>query len=225
MRELQAHGVRWMLISTDPYHLRCIPAERIARGLAAAEAVFGAGTTMGLVDAAELERRRAVATDAACMAAHVRAHPPTLVGRAWESFASSLPTRPLPELDLETGWGLDPQHTCDRGWDPCWEIHVDPYGNVQTNCGILLGSADAVPLPELLATWHQRDPILQGIARRGVAFVLETARACGFEPRDAYASKCHLCTSVRRHLRARNQAYRSVFGPDEVYRDCPEEVP
>ena len=215
--ELKAHGVLWLLISTDLYHLRLVPVERVHRGIRIAEDVFGEGTTMGLTDADELEQRASVARDETAWHNHISKHPPMLVGRAAEVFAQHLDPKPADSLHLETGWGLDPDNTCAKEWDPLWEIHVDPYGNVQTNCGIILGNANEVPVSELMASWPQRNPVLERISQRGVAALLDMAVERGFGLEDAYPQKCYLCLKLRTFLRARGSEFRTVFGPDEVY--------
>ena len=144
-------------------------------------------------------------------------HPPKLLGRAAKVLAKHVPLRPLSGFDLDMGWGRDPDHTCNPGWDPLWEIHVDPYGNLQTNCGILLGNAHDVPITELVQTWYQRNPILRDFSRHSVAWLLEAAKRCGFEPAREYPQKCYLCGTLRAFLRERDEAFRTVFGPDEVY--------
>ena len=215
--ELRRHGVRWMYISTDCYHLKHVPVERVARGVRIAEEVFGHATTMGKDAPEDLERRAVLARDPEQMARYVAEHPPKLLGRAAKVLAKHVPLRPLSEFDLDMGWGRDPDHTCNPGWDPLWEIHVDPYGNLQTNCGVLLGNAHDVPITELTQTWHQRNPILRDFSTHSVAWLLEAATRYGFEPAREYPQKCCLCGTLRAFLRQRDEAFRAVFGPDEVY--------
>ncbi len=219
--ELKDNGVLWMLISTDVFHLRCNSIDRIASGLAAAEAVFGEGTTMGLCTPEQLAERAALARDETRFVEHSRHLPLMLVGRAWKGYARFAEPRPIADLTLETGWGLDPGNTCSREWDPLWEIHVDPYGNVQTNCGIIIGNANEIPVPELMRTWHLRNPFLRSFSQRGVAFLLEEAQRYGFEAEAQYPQKCYLCTALRRFLRSRDNRFKALFGPDEVYEDPP----
>ena len=219
--DLRANGVLWMLISTDPYHLRLIPVERVARGLRIAEEVFGRDTTMGLATVEELESRAALGKDEAVWRQYVKEHPPQFVGRAAPSFACLPEPKPLSELGLETGWGIDPLNTCNAQWDPLWEIHVDAYGNVQTNCGILLGNADEVPVPELMTTWHVRNPLLGEFSQRGVAALVDWACEFDFPFQPAYTQKCFLCFALRAFLRQRDERFRSMFGPDEIYEEAP----
>jgi len=111
--ELRRHGVRWMFISTDVYHLEQVPVERVARGIRIAEEVFGLGTTMGKAAPEDLERRAAIARDPARMARYVAEHPPKLLGRAAKVLAKHVPLRPLSAFDLDMGWGRDPENTCE----------------------------------------------------------------------------------------------------------------
>ena len=217
MSDLKDHGVLWMLISADPYHLRHVPVDRVARGIAIAEEIFGPDTTMGKVGVQELERAAAVSADEQKTVHYVREHPPALVGRAARELAQYLEPQPISQFTLETGWGLDPEDTCNREWDPLWEIHVDPYGNVQTNCGVMLGNVHDIPITELMRCWPERNPILKGFSESGVAFLIETAVERGFALEQAYPQKCYLCAAVRTFLRTCDDQFKEVFGPDEVY--------
>jgi len=219
LQELKSLGVLWMLISTDHYHLRHVPLENVLRGVTIAEEVFGPGTTMGRATREELERTLEMGRDETRYADHIREHPPKLVGRAKRVLARYVAPRPISELDLETGWGLNPANTCDAEWDPLWEIHADPYGNLQTNCGIILGNHRETPIAELMQTWHERHPVLKGLSRRGVAYLVEAAAERGFVLDGRYPQKCYLCAELRTHLRNGNGSYRDVFGPDEVYQE------
>jgi len=216
-QELQRHGVLWMYISTDVYHLKHVPVDRVARGVRIAEEVFGADTTMGRATPEDLERRAVLARDDARMAQYVVEHPPKLIGRAAAALASHVHLRPLSEFHLDTGWGRGPDNTCDPGWDPLWEIHVDPYGNLQTNCGIVFGNAHDAPIPELMQTWHERNDILRRFSQHGVAALVEMAQEHNFPLAEAYPQKCFLCGRLRAFLREQDDTCRTVFGPSEVY--------
>ena len=216
-QELRDHGVLWMLISTDPYHLRCIPVERIARALRIAEEVFGEGTTMGLTSEEDLVRRAERARDETAWRQFIAHEPPRLVGRAAREFTRFYEPMPIGQLGLESRWGRDPDDTCRRDWDPLWEIHVDPYGNVQTNCGILLGNANETPIAELMGSWHERNPLLDEFSKRGVAALLEWGVDYGFPRPERSPQKCFLCFSLRAFLRRRDDRFKAIFGPDEIY--------
>jgi hypothetical protein len=215
--ELREHGVLWMLISSDPYHLRIVPVENVWRGLRLAEEVFGTGTTMGFAPEEELRKRAAISRDPAQWQAFILANPPMLVGRAFGTFEHMLPPRSIDALQLQTGWGIDPADTCCGEWDPLWEIHVDPYGNVQTNCGIVLGNMRDKPVGVILDTWNETDDFLADFSKRGVAALLEAAKAHGYEPREEYPQKCFLCMTLRRFLRDADPRYKRIFAPDEIY--------
>lgn len=217
LMELRDLGVLWLLISTDPFHLRHVPWERVWRVMAIAEEVFGEKTTMGLVSHTELLRNAGIAIDDATIKLYQRRYPLRLVGRARDRLACNVNPVPLKNLDLDTGWGRDPDNTCEPTWDPVWEIHVDPYGNVQTNCGVILGSAHSASIVDIVRGWPERSGFLAAFARRGVAFLYETAIQHGFKPASAYPQKCCLCEELRIFLRERCPELRALFGPDEIY--------
>jgi Radical SAM superfamily len=216
---LKACGVLWLFVSTDVNHLRFVPLENVLRGITIAEEVFGEDTTMGKTTRAELEETLAIASDEARREQYRRERTPMLVGRAKRVLSEYAEAKPLSELNLETGWGRDPDNTCCLDWDPLWEVHVDPYGNVQTNCGVILGNADETPVSEVVATWHERNPILADFAQRGVASLVDPAVERGFALAEHYPQKCYLCCELRGHLRNCDESYHKVFGPDEVYEE------
>lgn len=214
--DLKRHGILWMLISSDPYHLELIPVEDVWRGLRIAEDIFGAGTTMGYATQEVLQSRAAISRDQEQWRRFILNEPPKLVGRAYRTYEAMIPAKPLSQLQLETGWGRNPGNTCCAEWDPLWEIHVDPYGNVQTNCGVVLGNVHQRPVTDILVSWHEL-PVLREFAERGIAALLELAHPYGFVPKETYSQKCHLCMTLRTFLRNADPRFKEVFAPDEIY--------
>ena len=95
-----------------------------------------------------------------------------------------------------------------------WEIHLDPYGNMQTCCGVIVGNADRTPLPELMAAgFGAGNPIVSALQEEGPVGLLRMAEARGYR-RERYVQKCHLCWQVRKFLRPH---YPHLLGPDEIY--------
>jgi len=81
-----------------------------------------------------------------------------------------------------------------------WHIHVDNYGNyVPGYCaGLSLGDArdldalcQGIDLDEL--------PVLRALLT-SLAELYRLGQEFGYQERDGYVSKCHLCIDVRRHL-------------------------
>ncbi len=148
LRVMQDCGLVGILLSTDPYHQAFVPPESFIRARAIAWEVFGERNVWASNCPDEQVREHAaIARDETRLRDYVRAHPPTLVGSA-HRFAEFLPTYPLAELPITRVWrfphtGRDCAIEFDR--EKIWEVHIDPYDNMQTNCGILLGNAARPP--------------------------------------------------------------------------------
>ena len=217
---LAAAGVSGMLISGDAVHQVAFPPANRFRAFEIALDVFGRENIIGReIPLDQLEELQAIARDETRLGAYVRRHPPRLVGRAGEELARFFPPRPLEELRADAMWhgsGSD-DGSCGIEFDPrtMWEIHVDPYGNIQTCCGILLGTARETPLPERMAgDLRDTSEIVRLVAHRGPFGLLDLAVEKGYRPRVGYAQKCHLCWEVRKVLRP---FYPEALGPAEVY--------
>jgi len=217
-------GVRGMYFSADPYHLSCVPPEYVDRARCIAWDIFGKANVMCPEHTLEEMRMLAdIGVDEGRLAEYVRSHPPKIVGNAAFRLAHCLPLRPIDELPLRCGWGpnVDEARGCPSAFDPkrMWEVHVDPYGNIQTNCGVILGNARHTPVPELFARGIQRvNPIARTLAAEGPGGLLRLAREKGCPEITRAVQKCHLCFLVRSFLRAFRP---DVLGPEEVYYTAP----
>ena len=215
---LREAGVLGLLISSDPYHLGLHSPANYERCFRIAVEVFGrANVAADELCVEALEHRSCIGRDPAKLADYTLEHPPMLVGRAGEQFSSLFPDRPVEEL-IDSMWhGGQGSRDCRQEFDPdtMWEIHIDPYGNIQTCCGIILGNARLTPLPELMAGgFGGRSRIIDAVRSGGPAALLEIARGLGYEPRHGYPQKCGLCWEVRKFLRPH---FPDVLGPDEIY--------
>ena len=104
---------------------------------------------------------------------------------------------------------------CFIFYDHLWEFHLDPYGNLQTNCGVVLGNAKRTPLAEIVDPNRiSANPIVRILADRGPLGLLEHAAEKGLEPRDGCGQKCEVCFHARSFLRPH---YPEILCPDEVY--------
>jgi len=207
-------------VSADPFHQAFVPPDRFCRVRRLARELFGARNVWCTNEPDErIGEFAAIARDERRLREYVRAAPPMLVGTAHAELRAYLEPHPLGELPLDGGWRLR-YRTRDCAIDfrkeTIWEIHVDPYDNIQTNCGVILGDASRTSLAELM----QRGPdkanfIVEILVRDGPFGLAEfAANQHGFVPPETAASKCDLCFTVRMFLRP---FYPDILGPAEVY--------
>ena len=207
---LRDAGVLGVLISADPYHQEFIPAERAQRCARIAARVFGEQNVLGY----EACVRRSggfvgLTRDEQALRDHVRKHPPEwMAGSAYRHLAKYLDCQPLEAFAAVR---------CERLFDleRVWEFHFDPYGNLQTNCGVVLGNTrSARPLDLLDQERVWANPIVKVLSRTGPVGLLRLAAERGLAPRDGYVHKCEVCFHARSFLRPH---FRHILCPDEVY--------
>ncbi len=218
LNELKDVGVRGLYISADPFHLTFLPVDRYRRCYEAAVELFGERNVMApRATRQELREMQQIGRDPQRLAEYVRKSPPQMVGRAGEELARFLPPRPIEEFGGDRLWqGEPPGMSCRREFDPdtMWEIHIDPYHNIQTCCGVILGDARRRPLSNLMAAgFSDGNPIVAALCEEGPVGLLKMAEGLGYQ-REEYVQKCHLCWQVRRFLRPH---FPDILGPDEIY--------
>ncbi len=90
-------------------------------------------------------------------------------------------------------------------------IHIDPFGNVFCGqcSGIILGNLQTKSLEAL---WREFDPpnllFWSRLFDFGPSGLIEEADREGFQPQALYASKCHLCSDIRRFFLTKGFFYR-----------------
>jgi len=208
--ELRDAGIQGMLLSCDPYHQEFVPAERVQRSYRIAVEMFGERNVMANADAiARADQLEGITRDEQQLRDHVRQAPPGwMAGNASKYLAKYLDKKPVEAFaDVRCPDQFDLETT--------WEFHFDPYGNLQTNCGVALGNARRTPPLELL---DQRriaaNPVVKVLAESGPVGLMELAMGKGFVPRDGYVQKCELCYHVRTFLRPH---FPDILCPDEIY--------
>lgn len=215
------HGVRGLYASADPYHQEFVPAERFLRVRRLASEIFGAPNFYGpQVDAAAVAGFEAVVRDPAKLREYVRSRPPVMVGTAQARLADYLDKHSPDDSRLPwRGWNAPVvAGNCAaqfRG-DTMWELHVDPYGNLQTNCGVILGTISAVSPARLLAGGPENaNRFVRTLCQAGPLGLARLARdEYGFALPALVSQNCELCFLTRRFLRTHHP---DVFGPAEVY--------
>ncbi len=216
---LHDHGVLGMLFSADPFHQAFVPPENFLRARCIAREIFGPANVWasGASDD-DIRRLPAIAADEAALRERVLKSPPRLVGTA-ALFAPWFEQHPLDQLPNGHGWRFPhtgPDCAIDFDSQKIWELHVDPYDNIQTNCGVILGRAGSLPLNELLRDGPGHANFVASLLSTGgpTALAAYARDRHGWAPPATAASKCHLCYQARSFLR---QFYPEILGPAEVY--------
>ncbi|HUU23910.1 MAG TPA: radical SAM protein [Phycisphaerae bacterium] len=214
------HGVFGVLLSCDPYHQQFVPPECFLLARRVAVEIFGAENVWASNASDEKVREyAAIAADEARLAEHVRGSPPMFTGRACTELARFVDPFPIDQVPRMRGWtGQEQPRHCPAEFDAAgiWEIHIDPYDNIQTNCGVILGRADRTPVGELMSKGLQNANLVAGIlSREGPCGLAEFARRRhGFDVPERVRQKCELCYLTRRFLRPH---YPQILGPAEIY--------
>ena len=212
-----------MYASADPFHQEFVPPANVLRVVRATREIFGARNYCGQAPTAEQAAEfAAIASDPARRRDFVRQRwLVMMVGSAQRELAADAvtyaPDDPrLPQPARRDGRPAD--GTCADKFRAAslWELHLDPSGNLQTNCGVLLGNVrDTTPAAVLQRgpeTAHRFAATLAAGGARGLARLAHDE--CGFAPPARVTSACELCYLARRCLRAK---YPAVFGPAEIY--------
>jgi len=218
---LAAHGVTGIYASADPFHQEFVPADRFLRVRRLAREIFGPANFIGPDGSdADIEALAAVARDEARLRSYLHGREPMMVGRAQKMLARHLEDCAThgepPPSSVALRSALDSACLPQFKADTLWEFHIDPYGNIQTNCGILLGRVAEVRPRELLARGPEKaNRFVEAVCAGGAMALAELARReRGFVLPERVSQKCELCYLARRFLRT---FHPDVFGPAEVY--------
>lgn len=91
-------------------------------------------------------------------------------------------------------------------------VHVDPFGNLHTCQGIVIGNLFDTPLKDICDAYDPDTHPIAGPLLRGGP--VELVRQYGLSHADSYADACHLCYESRLALRDR---FAETLAPDQVY--------
>ncbi|MCY3022286.1 MAG: radical SAM protein [Planctomycetota bacterium] len=216
---LKDHGLMGILLSCDPYHQEFVPPENFLRARRIGREVFGPENVWE-PSASDDEVREfpRIVNDEQRLAEYVCARPPTFTGTAAQKLAPLVEPKPLKEVVYETtADGTRRPVVCAKelNADSIWEVHIDPYDNIQTNCGLIFGKADRTPLADVMKQLPRVNFIVQMLAEEGPMALAELARAKhGFAIPTHARQKCELCYWTRRVL---HKHYPEMVGPAEIY--------
>jgi len=137
-------------------------------------------------------------------------YPCRFTGRAGGELAKLMACKPIEKLKSAN---------CKTAFLGAKGVHIDPYGNVfsGTCSGIIIGNITCTSLENLWKSFHpEQNEIIDKLFKTGPTGLLNKFPHLGYKQAGVYASKCHLCTSIRQFL-FDNGPVKSTIGPLEVY--------
>jgi len=218
---LAGYGVKGILASSDPFHQEFVPADNFLRVRRIAREIFGEKNFWGSDSSPEeIHKLEGLTKDEARLREYVRKNPPGMVGASQRNLARFL-DRYAPDDSRLPVWGWRGDRERDKCLnqftaDTMWELHIDPYGNIQTNCGIVLGRLPEVTPAALLAKGPEKaNRFVKIVCEQGPRGLMELARReYGFPVPERVTQSCELCYLTRTFLR---RTHPDIFGPQEVY--------
>lgn len=214
LRFLDAHGLDHLKVSWDTFHEEFIEIEKVRRFVRIARDVFGPQRVLvrwekhldrptPIRELDETQKQllllEALATDSC-----------RFTGRAAEMLAPM--TAKHPAMDFQ-------ERHCQKSLLGSKGVHIDPYGNVfNGQCsGMVLGNVNRTALDDL---WRTFEPDCMDFWKifyvNGPHGLLKAAMDDGFKPQDKYASKCHLCSDIRRFFFDKRN-YTTIISPNDCY--------
>ncbi len=218
---LKHNGLKGILASVDAYHQEWVPPERFLRVRRLTREIFGEDRFYGSGSSdEEILGLAEVTRDEAALRDYVSNHTPSMVGTAHEQlsgYVTSFDPRD-PALPIRGWQGVRDGVSCNAEFleGNLWEIHIDPYGNLQTNCCMILGNVSATTPAELLAGGPEKaNRFVRIVCEQGPIGLAELAiREYAFEMPERVTQNCELCHLTRTFLRG---FHPEVFGPAEAY--------
>ncbi len=202
-------GVQRLKISVDPFHQEYVDIEPVRRLALKAREMLGPDRVLVRWEKYLAECGVSQELDRTYVQAY-RDYPFRFTGRAAGHVADLLASQPAQAFTDDN---------CLAGFLGAKGVHIDPYGNVfsGTCSGIVLGNVNERPLEEIWKQFHPRDnELIRVLCEQGPYGLLEQAKSLGYEELPAYASKCHLCTHIRRFLSGKG-LMKPTVGPAECY--------
>ncbi len=214
LKILNELGMRRLKVSTDPFHQEYVDIEAVRRLAKIAGEILGPQRVLVrwekyLDNPVELTGLDAEQRNDRLICA-MKDYPCRFTGRAASRLAA-----------LAAGCSIESiaAMNCSSEFLGAKGVHIDPFGNVfsGTCSGIIVGNINDKPLEDI---WKGFDPcgsdFVGTLFHRGPAGLLDKAAEQGYEKASSYATKCHLCTSIRQSLFEKGLK-KPIVGPGECY--------
>ena len=213
LKQLDNLGMQRLKVSCDPFHQQFVDISHVQRLVRVARDLLGPERVLvrweDYLQANDLPPAGSEAYDPQYLNQAAADHPCRFTGRAADDLIDQPQTHRLGELRTAC---------CVQSFLGAKGVHIDPFGNVfsGTCSGIIVGNITHQTLQEL---WRNFSPLIHPVigtlCKQGPAGLESLASSPA--PDDGWASKCHLCTHLRRDLLSQGQ-YRDTLGPDECYK-------
>ena len=218
---IAGQGVKGIFASADPFHQEFVPADRFIRVRRLTKEIFGERCFYGVgYSDEEVRTFEGMTRDLEAIRAYVRQHTPVMVGSAARELARYLDDHGPEEAKLPAhGWTTPAEReSCAQQFraSTMWELHIDPYNHMQTNCGIILGNVSEMTPHQLFESGpEQVNRFVRVLSLGGpLALARLAEEEYGYRMPERVSQRCELCYDTRRHLR---RSHPEIFGPAEVY--------
>ncbi|MDT8302574.1 MAG: radical SAM protein [Sedimentisphaerales bacterium] len=214
LKRLNELGMNRFKVSTDPFHQEYVDLKLVHRLAAIATEVLGPERVLVrwqkyLDDPIEIKSLSPAEREQKYISA-MKDYPCRFTGRAADKLAELAALKPIEEFA---------SLNCKSGFLGAKGVHIDPFGNVfsGTCSGIIFGDVNQIKLEDI---WKQFEPevnkFIDTLFNSGPYGLLNEAAKLGYKKANFYASKCHLCTSIRQFY-SNSGLEESIIGPAECY--------
>lgn len=210
---LNSIGLNRLKISWDPFHEEFVEPELIARLLRIAQKILGPEHVLVrwehyLTHPSGI-RNKTESDKIVILQEASKADPCRFTGRAAEVLGPLAAQYPVEHFR---------NRGCQNALLSAKGVHIDPFGNVfNGQCsGMAVGNITRQPLDAIWKTWQpDQDDFWNILYHSGPCGFLDQARDMGYPIKDKYASKCHLCSDIRRFF-----FDKGLYSPIITPRDC-----
>jgi len=192
LRPLAELGVSDLGLSSDVYHGEDIEAERVKKGVEAAQKL--GIMKVGIMATAKMPEKLVGLPGSAGELMYR--------GRAAKKLLEGAPSKPWTELK---------ECPYEKLASP-ERVHVDPLGYIHVCQGLSIGNAWIRPFSQIIQSYDANShPIMKPLAEGGPAALV---KEFNISHKKTYADACHLCYEARLQLRSR---FPEVLTPGQMY--------
>ena len=214
LKLLDSLGLNRLKISWDPFHEEYVDLESVRKFYRIAQKVLGPERVLvrwqHYLDHPSGIREKSEQDKKIILQNALLSDPCRFTGRAADILAELTAKHPAEYFK---------GRSCQNALLSAKGVHIDPYGNVfNGQCsGMAIGNITQTPLEVLWKTWQpDQNDFWKTLYYDGPFGFFEQARQMGYAPKGKYASKCHLCTDIRRFFFDKRH-YSPIITPKDCY--------